>query len=469
MAYTLLQTLSLIIGSVALFSFFSFLFRKERSCLVFFLIGFFYNLFSLSFFYAFLPVIWIDSLSLQYILLTLFILLGASISGLSFLFIAKLYFYTQQKKQVSTFLLPLFILSLFVLEDIVRSLLLSVLYLGEESSVGLRFILGSLGENLLFTPLSLFAYKAGIFMLTGIFSLIIFLIFSLYKKIVSKKIVFAYFAILCLCFLSLSLKKTGDFPHISIKIMSTKFHDPNPSTLTADYKERISVVSTLLAEDSSKNKEVKYDLLVLPESTFYLDSLDAFGKELSKNVDYILDNQVIMSKKGRGAFSVLYDTKNDIKEVRGKDDLMIFSEYSSYGMDFFIKLFTNDEDFAKYKEKIETKRSESYHVFSLPEKNVSFAVMVCSEATSFMPQYYFQQENPDFYVLQSNLASMHSNSFALVHYMNYTKLLAITTGKYVFASSNMAPSLVLTGKGKVLRFETIGNSLFEINMKNITQ
>ena len=232
-------------------------------------------------------------------------------------------------------------------------------------------------------------------------------------------------------------------------MVTTRLQNPHAVSLVEDYTERHRELSSLFTSTSTQKTR---DLLIFPESTYFLELQDYFEKKReSFGYKYILDNATLRKHSGRFAYSFFYDTKNDLTEVRGKDDLMIFNEYSSYIADFFYSLTASTSTAEKYHQKIATNRGNSYNLFHVGNTPYSFAVLICSEATSFTPLFLFEKENPSFYVLQSNLAAMKEKPLALYEYYNYSKLLALTTGKPVIAVTNMAPSFLYNGYGTKVR------------------
>ena len=347
-----------------------------------------------------------------------------------------------------------------------RSLFLSLLYLGEQSSLGLRLFLGSLGEPLAFTPLILFAYHGSVYFLTGLFAFIVFVIFAYYRKLISFSVTIFYFSLLLVCYTLLAIRPIPPLTPTSIDILSTAFEDPNASTAKEDFITRMDIINKLLL---TKTKQT--DLLILPESTYFLDVSDAFETKIPKNFTSILDSQTIIRQGMRENVSLFYTTKDETREVRSKNDLMIFSEYSSYLANAIISTFTSKITFSKYINDISTVQNHSFNTFTLSTqkgiKSITFASLLCSEASSYATIYSFEKEMPDLYILQSNLAIMKRSSYGLFQYTLYTKLLGATTGKPVISVANMAPALLVNGKGGLLWQKEIGNGISSVNTSSL--
>ncbi len=424
-----------------------------------------YNLYSLSFFYVFLPGPWAVSLFLQYLIVTIFILLSSITAGLSFIITPYALTFFEKQKFLNV-LLPLYIIPIFILSDMLRSLFLSLLYLGEQSSLGLRLFLGSLGEPLAFTPLIVFAYHGSVYFLTGLFAFIVFVIFAYYRKLISFSVTIFYFSLLLVCYTLLAIRPIPPLTPTSIDILSTAFEDPNASTAKEDFIIRMDIINKLLL---TKTKQT--DLLILPESTYFLDVSDTFETKIPKNFTSILDSQTIIRQGMRENVSLFYTTKDETREVRSKNDLMIFSEYSSYLANAVISTFTSKITFSKYISDIFTVQNHSFNTFTLSTqkgiKSITFASLLCSEASSYATIYSFEKEMPNLYTLQSNLAIMKRSSYGLFQYTLYTKLLGATTGKPVISVANMAPALLVNGKGKVLWQKEIGNSISSVNTSSL--
>ena len=436
MAVYLLGTLTLLITVTTLCLLFLLSYKKGHSYAPWFLGGFLYNCFTISFFYVFLPIPWIESVSLQYIGMTFFIVGGAVVAGLSFLIIP---FTLRRAHLFPKMLLPLLIFFAFISQDTLRSIFISIFLYGKGSSIGLHFILGSIGESLAFTPLVIFAYGGGVYLLTGTLALIIFLVFSAHKGMLPYRTVVIYFLLLALIFFSLHVRALPSLSDVNIGILSTNWPNPNKENPLPEFMERVSAIDALLKKDGSP-----LDLLILPESTGYLDARSLTIEKDTFRVENYLDNTTIQSEGDHYSTTLFYNKESDITEMRRKGSLMVFSEYHPYIHEVlsFFGGGVADAGSKLYK------RSDDYHTFALGNK--TFGALICSEGTSMMPLLAFEEKKPDFYVLQSNLVVMNKNPLGFMHLYAYTRLIAATSGKTVLGVSNGAPSYGFDGKGGLL-------------------
>jgi apolipoprotein N-acyltransferase len=436
MAVYVLGTLTLLITVATLWLLFLLSYKKGHQYGLWFLGGFVYNCFTISFFYIFLPVPWIQSLTLQYVGMTLFIVIGALVSGLSFLVIP---FILRKGHLFPKILLPLLIFFAFMVHDMFRSIFISIFLYGEGASIGLHFILGSIGESLAFTPLIVFAYGGGVYLLTGLLALVIFITFSSHMRMLPYSVAIIYFLLLTVIFFSLQLRTLPSLSDMRIGILSTDWPNPNKENPLPEFIERVSAIDTLLKKENST-----LDLLILPESTGYLDARGLITEKDAFRVENYLDNTTIQSGENYYSTSLFYDKASDLTEIRRKSSLMVFSEYSPHILDI-LSSFSGGTMTTGHKT---YKRSSDYHTFTL--KNKTFGALICSEGTSMMPLFSFEKKNPDFYVLQSNLVVMNKNPLGFMHLYAYTRLIAVTSGKTVLGVSNGAPSYGFDGKGRLL-------------------
>lgn len=451
MDHPLLATLELIVSACTIFLLIHIYTRGKHVLAFSALTGFLYNLFSLSFFYGFLPGSWTSSIALQYVTITVFIIVGSAVASASFLALPyTVTFFT--KKLQKDYLAPLVYLVSFALIDMLRSLLLSLLFLGKESSFGLRLFLGSLGEPFAVTPFVSFAYFGGVYMLTGVLAFLVYLIYVSLFHTASLRLVVTYLAIFVVSFTLLTIRPADPLPPFSIAALPTSFHSLDANNLQNNTKERVSFITEKL-EVAKK----PYDIILLPENSFYLSSAGFTEKEISKKHHYILDSEQTRIQKQKATISLLYDTKEDTRGVRVKDELMLFSESTSYFMDTFLPFIAGEKSYEVYKESVTEKRGGSYSSFSFQNnkgETVRMLPLLCSEATSFMTAIHVRKENPDILVLQSNLEIMRENALPISHYYMYTRILAASTGKPLVAISNDAPLLVIDEKGHKLVSES---------------
>ena len=261
-------------------------------------------------------------------------------------------------------------------------------------------------------------------------------------KLLSKKEVFVYFSVLTVFTTLLYLRPLHQFEKREVGILTTAWQNPSleKNQKLIDYKKRAEIISKIIEEEKDH-----LDILLLPESTSYLDAKMLTTLPNEKNVDTILDSTTIPKQGDYYTASLLYKKADDTIEVRRKDTLMAFSEYNPYLSTFLMNLFLKKNSTG---ENIIYKRSGDYHSFDLG--GVTFAALICGEATSMMPILSFEKTAPDFYTLQSNLVVMRGRSLGFMHLQAYTRLVAATTGKIVLGVSNGAPSYGFNGKGEAL-------------------
>ncbi len=455
MVIYLLGAFTLIVTTLTLASLFHFSYKKKHPYALWFLGGFLYNCFTVSFFYVFLPVPWIENITLQYAGITLFILLGAILAGASFLIIPLL---LRKTYLIPLALVPLSISFAFLLQDIVRSTFISLLLYGKGAPSGIHFILGSIGESLAFTPLVIFSYWGSVYFLTALLSLLIFLGFTLIKKILPLRVIAVYLVLLVIIFFSLLVRRESTLasltPHDPLKIGIVTTDSPNPTIENPlpEYKARTEKINTLLREKITS----PFDIVILPESTSYLDTRDVLNMDERFPIKSFLDSTTIPKKEDYHVSTIFRDEEVNVTETRRKDGLMVFSEYNPYLYDLLLYFFKDGTE----RTRTLTRSTSDYHTFTAGD--LRFGVLICSEGTSLMPLHNFEKKNPDFYVLQSNLAIMQGRSFGFMHLYAYTRLLATTSGKPVLGVSNSAPSYGFDGKGRPLYSINKSYSFYEI-------
>ena len=95
---------------------------------------------------------------------------------------------------------------------------------------------------------------------------------------ISFSLVIAYFSLLTVCYTLLAIRPIAPLTPFSLAVISTAFEDTHASTAKEDFSKRLAIITHLLLTVTKQT-----DLLIFPESTFYLDSIDAFDTPIPKN------------------------------------------------------------------------------------------------------------------------------------------------------------------------------------------
>ena len=389
--------------------------------------------------------------------------------------------------------------------EYLRGVVLSILFLGENSKINVSDATFSIANALALTPLSRLSYFGHIYYLTFILFLIIVVVFethSRYKKYLSKNEA-SFLKDKMSLFNKVLWPLTLLFIFISLQLLYIKYvyyqyherqsilHRDNintinknniwpeanilliPSDIPMHYDMKNIIASTTFNKINNdyQNKLDKiirninstntlYDMVILPENVAYATSLKAVslksGKDLYKGIPILSG---LLSEKEEGApvsnTSIYTDSKNGIT-YRNKAYLFPFYEYKPY----IANLIPN----YIYKKDIEVMAGEGVVDFYLDKgKSIyKWTTIICSEFYSYNYLKALKVRDYDFIISQSSLGIFNHS-----HWMHANILLSqIINSNYlavpIINVSNSAPSyLIIDNEIKYYHDDTMP---FSINM-----
>ena len=374
---------------------------------------------------------------------------------------------------------PLKVLVIMTLGEYLRGVVLSILFLGESSHVGVSDATFSVANALALTPLSRLAYFGHIYYLTFILFLIIVVIFETrdrYKRYLSKNKVFWPLTLLFI-FISLQLlyikyiyyqyherqkvlNGQNIWPQANILLipsdipmhydMANIIASTTFNKINNDYQDKLDKIIKNINSNGVEhfNKKLKYDMVVLPENITYLESLNTSYRGIP-----ILNGLLNSKEKNSHAnnSSIYIDNKNGTT-YRNKDYLFPFYEYKPYiaylipnsiykkgdkiipgdgVVDFYLEIEKSKE---KKTEKSEEKNFESVY---------KWTTIICSEFYSYDYLRALKSRNYDFVISQSSLGIFNHSHWMYAHIL----LSQIINSNYlavpIINISNSAPSYLI--------------------------
>lgn len=410
--------------------------------------GIIFNLFSLSFLYTVYPLQWMEPGVLQLLgILTLHLILSF-VSGIPFAIIASFFL---KEKRIKKHLKPFVFSLLLSFSEILRSLLLSLIFYGNGEKIGLHWGSGTIGNGLSTTPFIEYAYFGGVYMLTFIFGYISFILLS--KKNIKNYWGHGILLIVILTIIHSTTPIKGPNKIISVGVITTNFEEPkimNDKNVLSYFNE-----SSRKIDEITKTVALKAPtIIVYPEDTNYIPLLNK--KRNEELLPYFKNTLFIdgSTKKKEGGYSnrtIFYNPLWSGMVVRDKVFLMPFSEYVPT---FFNKLFTffiSGDTLKEYKEKHTYKPEKTMKIFSY--ENIKIGTIICSEILSFNIVNSLKKEGADIIFYQTHLNVFHNNPLFVMHMRSFTKIAAAQLRTPLIGSSNNAPSFIISPYGKIV--ETI--------------
>ena len=419
---------------------------KRKLVLHWGLFGFVVNFYSFSWLYTLYPITWMQGGLLQILGITIVHFTVAVASGVCFTVVA-LSHYSRIKKGF----LPLFFAVTLVVAEVFRSLLLSIIFYGNGSTVAFHYTAGTVGNALSTTPLIEFAYFGGTFALTFVLGYLMYCLLSK-KHFLEYRL---HLAGIFIFFLVVHFLVPITLPHngTSVGIITTNFKDPDETNYSVRFKEQSQSIHTLtlsLLQASST-------FIVYPEDSRYISYLPQKEREVLSEVSgktVFIDGDTILTKDGYKTISFFYYPRGDKKVGRGKDFLLPFNEYMPTLFRGIILPFVGREKMVSY---------EKYHTFTPTHSDKSILVdgsrvgtLICSEILSYSMINGLHKEKPDIVFFQAHLNVFHNNPWFVMHLRSFTKIAAAQLRTSVITSTSGAPSYIISPHGSIIKTLPVG-------------
>jgi apolipoprotein N-acyltransferase len=445
MAYALLE-ISYTLVTLVLLTYFFLVSQKFEHSLIrsskhWLLFGFIFNFYGLSWLYTVYPLIWMKPGILQFLGIALLHIIVTAVSSLGFLIVAF-----RTKLKVKEGYAPFLFAASLTLAEIVRSLLLSVLYLGEDSKINLTLTAGTLGNALSPTPLIEYAYFGGTFSLTFILGYLVYTLSTRWHR--ARYLLHTTCIILLLVpihFFVQTKKVTAE-----IGIVTTNFRSYSDEEYASNvniFKDQAKEVHTMTLSFSSSTK-----MIVYPEDTRYLSSISSEGlSELNEKFSgtLFIDGDTISYKEKLSNVTLFYYPKAERKLIRGKEFLLPFNEYIPHFFRPLFSLFITQENLDTYSQNHTYTPMYSKKTILLDETKIG--TLLCSEILSYSLLNRLKQENPNIVFFQSRLNVFHNNPWFVMHERSFTKVAAAQLRTPIVSSVNGAPSFIVSPYGKVIK------------------
>lgn len=407
--------------------------------------GFVINLFGLSWLYSVYPLSWMErgfaqlfGIALLHLILSTGVALPYGLISLSV------------HKKIQEQYLPAAFALLVTLSELFRSIIISLLYYGNDSTIALHFTAGTIGNALSSTPLIEYAYFGGTFGLTFILSYCVYIFSS--KKTIHR---YAFHGIgICTVLIAIHCIVPTKLPRAGTTIGIINTYFPSPKTddeeeykeLYRNQAEKINTITMSLASSSPS-------VIVYPEDTRYLSHLSS--KERTTLVKrfpqtLFIDGDIIPTKNGLSNVTLFYYPEKEQQFARGKELLLPFNEYIPIFFRSIFRIFVSGELLSRY---------EKLHTFApvYSKKTIDFGrervgTLICSEILSYSTIRSLTKEEPTLVFFQSRLNVFHNNPWFVMHMRSFTKVAAAQMRTTVIASTSGAPSFIISPYGKMVRY-----------------
>lgn len=465
MMYLLTALYSVILVGALAFTVTSSLTPQTKSALIkkWSTFGFFSNFIILSAYYVTLPIDQVPVL-VGFLLITVIISFLSFALGLLYVPIA----YVIWISKGSHYLQFGASLVAFIIAEIARPYLFTILTWGSGSTFGAHGSTWSLGSVLASTPLIAFAHYGGVFTLSFILMYTISIAMYPFKK----RIKACALGILFLAWIGVRYEAYISEKPINLKIglIQTSFpHVPEGRGIDETYRERVNETIHPLIMSLAKDGP---ELIILPEDIRYLDLLSENNKnELKKAFldALIVDGATRNTKEGRKNVSIMYDTKIDTTYLRNKEFMFPFGEYVPYFLKGIISLAIGEQRLAQYE------RVHEYTSGDAPyAQQTRFGVigaLICSELTSHDAAMSLKASQPDIAIVQSSLTWTHGSSYYMMNHILALKILAVTLGKPVISVTNSGPLVIIDSYGHMTSFEddSFGVDVYSLQNQHLTK
>lgn len=404
------------------------------------LFGFIFNFYSFSWIYSAYPIEWMGEGALQLLGIFVLHLLLATISGLCFFVVG----FSSHAKITALYKPFMFALSL-VFAEILRSLTISLLFYGNNTTIDLHFTAGTIGNALAPTPFIEYAYFGGTFALTFVLGYLVYVV-------ASKKHILNYWkhaVVLCITLIGIHF--------------ITPTHEPKTTTtvgvITTNFPtEPIEETSIAFAQHTQQLNDMTFslesshpDIIVYPEDTRYFGHLNKSDTKILSSTfpeTLFIDGDTHIFNGALTNISLFYTPLNTKVAARGKSFLLPFSEYLPYLFIHVFGFFIPQKELALYIKNRTYIPTQSNKTVGF--KNVRIGTLLCSEILSYRTIQNLRKEAPSLVFFQSRLNVFHDNLWFRIHLYSFTKVAAAQLRRPLISSTNSAPSYIVSPYGKVL-------------------
>lgn len=408
------------------------------------LFGFVINLYGLSWLYTVYPLPWMEKgLTQLGAIATLHLILSLAVA-IPYGIIAS-----SQHRKIPVELQPFAFASLLTLAEVARAYIISLLYYKQgESTLGLHFTAGTIGNALSTTPLIEFAYFGGTFALTFVLGYLIYIAcFTVYIATYWKHILGV---IVILLYIHFQVPITLPNHPVSVGIITTNTTIPDkPENYGEVFKEQEQRIHTLTLSFASTSNTLPA-FIVYPEDTRYISSLTPTHKTdllITYGKTVFVDGDTLTTSNGFSNVSLLYVPSQQNVLVRGKQFLLPFNEYIPSFFSKLFSLFITKENMDHYTS-LHTYKPK-YSPMVVPFDDVRIGTLICSEILSHTTVKKLMKEKPNIIFFQSHLQVFQGSLWFDMHLRSFTKIAAAQMRTTIISSTSDAPSYTVSPYGTI--------------------
>lgn len=330
----------------------------------------------------------------------------------------------------------------FTLAETMRSLGISSLFYGENTTIDLHFTASTLGNALSITPFVEFAYLGGTFALTFVLVYVIYCVHSLHGKKAA-----VHFLIIFLLYLGIHIGVPINRPSqdIRLSVITTDIPTSDEEMLQKHFKEtNTHILATLLSSQE------KPDIVVLPEDARFFSTISKKEGEAIKRVyakTFFVDGETLQVEGRLVNASLFFDFSHNTGGWRGKSLLLPFNEYIPYAFLPFFKHFltTSLEDYTARHTYLPVTSKKTFSF-----KGETIGSLICSETLSFATLQELKKEKPSFVVYQARLNVFNNNPLFVMHMRSFNKIAAAQLRTPFVTSANAVPSYMINAHGQIV-------------------
>ena len=356
---------------------------------------------------------------------------------------------SSQHRKIPVELQPFTFASLLTLSEVARAYIISLLYYKQgESTLGLHFTAGTIGNALSTTPLIEFAYFGGTFALTFVLGYLIYIAcFTVYITTYWKHILGIIIALLYIHF---QIPVTLPNHPVSVGIITSNTTIPEkPEEYGEVFKEQEERIHALTLSFASTSNTLPA-FIVYPEDTRYISSLTPTHKTdllITYGKTVFIDGDTLATPSGFSNVSLFYVPSQQNIFARGKQFLLPFNEYIPSFFSKLFSLFITKEDMDRYTS-LHT-YTPKYSPMVVPFGDIRIGTLICSEILSHTTIKKLIQEKPDIVFFQSHLQVFHDNPWFDMHLRSFTKIAAAQMRTTIISSASGAASYTVSPYGTI--------------------
>ena len=345
-------------------------------------------------------------------------------------------------------LLPLVFASSLTLAEVFRSLIISLLFYGNTTTVGLHFTAGTIGNALSTTPLIEFAYFGGTFALTFVLGYLVYIVRS--KAVIETYWRHGVAVVVILFFVHFLVPVKLPARGTTVGVITTNFKLPEKEALVREsYKQQTRLLHQATLSFASSSPA----FIVYPEDTRYISNLAP--EERTDLLFYLgktlfIDGDTYQYKEGLSNISFFYSPKQVKGVGRGKEFLLPFSEYIPRLFVPLFTLFVGAEELNSYNKK--HTYTPVYSKKTVLSGKTAVATLICSEILSYSTIEGLRSEHPSIIFFQSRMDVFHNNPWFIMHLRSFTKVAAAQLRTPLISSTSNAPSFVISPYGRIEKF-----------------